>query len=211
MLSFKYSEYFKDTKIYKPVELRRIMQKQNLDLVTLYAKAVVLANKRHDGQIRKVSGEPYFMHPLRVSERVGMMFKEHKDIEILRIVAILHDLLEDTETTDKELLKLFGEKITTLVKGLSENKKLPTRNDAHKEFLGRLKTSVDSIKLIKLCDIQDNLDTIDGNVSWKGFLQRSKEILENMSVIDEDNKRIFEVQKKSTLNKINQELQKRVV
>lgn len=185
-----------------------IMHKQNLDLITLYAKAVVLANKRHEGQIRRVSGEPYFMHPLRVSERVGTTFEKHKNIDVLRITAILHDLLEDTQTTEQELSETFGKEITTLVKELSENKKLP-RWEAHKEFLERLNATKEDVKLIKLCDIQDNLDTIDGNISWQGFLQRSKEILENMTVTGEDYKDIFELQKKNTLHKINQELQKR--
>jgi len=186
-----------------------IMHKQNLDLITLYAKAVVLANKRHDGQTRKVNGEPFVTHPLRVSEIVLQNFKEHQEVETMRLVAVLHDLLEDTNTTEQELEQIFGKKVSEMVKALSENKSLPTRKESYAEYLGRLIIAEDSVKIIKLCDIQDNLSTIDDNVYWKAFLERSKQTLEKLNLRDERMNKKYSKIKEKLLQKIIKELEKR--
>tara|TARA_B110000503_G_C7044279_1_gene369564 strand:+ start:52 stop:609 length:558 start_codon:yes stop_codon:yes gene_type:complete len=60
----------------------------------------VLATRLHGGQKRKYSGDPYVSHTFRVSDTV----KENGGDEAMIYAAILHDVLEDTPTTESELL-----------------------------------------------------------------------------------------------------------
>ncbi len=169
---------------------------------SLYAKAVILAYERHKGQERKVNGEQYINHPLRVSELIIQNFPDHKRLLDIRIVALLHDLLEDTNTTKKELEEKFGEKIAELVVNLTEDKKILDKDERHKEHLKKLKIASDDAKIVKLCDIADNVSTVNEEHRWKGYLARSKITLENINV--KENKEEFEKLKEQTLKKIQE-------
>ena len=63
-----------------------------------YAAAVKLAATKHEGQYRKISGLPYISHPLAVADKF--------DDEDHKIVAVLHDTIEDTDLTISELIDL---------------------------------------------------------------------------------------------------------
>ena len=67
-------------------------------------KALILAERLHDGQSRR-SGEPYIIHPVRVAN--GLISLGIVDESIL-IAALLHDILEDTEITEKQLITEHG-------------------------------------------------------------------------------------------------------
>ena len=75
-------------------------------------KAIALATQRHAGQMDK-AGQPYIQHPLRVMNSV--------DLEDAKIVAVLHDILEDTETTVQELRALgFKAQIIEAINALTK-------------------------------------------------------------------------------------------
>jgi (p)ppGpp synthase/HD superfamily hydrolase len=76
----------------------------------LVLKALNFATEKHKGQVSK---DPYISHPLKVSYLLAS-FKQSKKIDELLCAALLHDTLEDTETSFNELAKEF----TTLVAGL---------------------------------------------------------------------------------------------
>ena len=82
----------------------------------LIDKAARFAAVKHDGQYRKGSNIPYITHPFGVA----MILMEEKQPEKLIAAALLHDTLEDTEATEEELFKHFGEEILMLVKAASE-------------------------------------------------------------------------------------------
>ena len=65
--------------------------------------AIIYASKKHDGQTRK-DGTPYIYHPLRVAEKL----KSDGWPETVQITALLHDVLEDTNTSKAELVAIFG-------------------------------------------------------------------------------------------------------
>lgn len=107
-------------------------------------KAIALAVEKHTGQ-RDKYGRPYILHPLRV-----MM---QQDNETDQIVAILHDVVEDSEVTLADLREMgFDEIIIAALDGV-------TRRDeeTYEEFVDRTLQNPISCR-IKLADLQDNMD-----------------------------------------------------
>ena len=154
----------------------------NLDLIK---HAEEFAGKKHKGQFRKNKSEPYVNHPLRVGELVRKFKKSHK-IEELVSAGILHDTLEDTNTTLEELRENFGELIASIVFEL-------TSNPLEIEKLGKTKYLSDKLSsnekvsnwalVIKLADRLDNVSDLV-NCSDENFVKRykdeTKEILKNL-------------------------------
>ena len=77
--------------------------------------ALAFATKKHEGQTRKL-GEPYITHPIAVAE---MMVKKGLSEDYI-IAAIFHDLLEDTDATEKEISDIGGKAVLEAVKLLTK-------------------------------------------------------------------------------------------
>ncbi|RLE23474.1 MAG: GTP pyrophosphokinase, partial [Acidobacteria bacterium] len=75
----------------------------------LLRHAYVFAATRHQGQVRR-SGEAYLVHPLTVAWILAQMELD----EVAIAAGLLHDLLEDTETTEVELEAQFGSDVSRL-------------------------------------------------------------------------------------------------
>lgn len=82
-----------------------------------YEKALAYASKKHEGQYR-IGGLPYITHPIAVAKIVR---EKGGDTDAV-ITALFHDLLEDTDATDEEILSLGNEKILHSVKLLTKKK-----------------------------------------------------------------------------------------
>lgn len=112
--------------------------------MTTLEKAISLASQYHAGQVDK-GGNPYILHPLRVMLNVNTMTE--------KIVAVLHDIIEDTEMTADELRNHgFSDAIIQAVLALT---KLPneTRVDA------AYRAAKNPIaRVVKLADVSDNMD-----------------------------------------------------
>lgn len=120
-------------------ELRRQAEETRL-----FFSALEIAFKAHDGQFDK-TGQPYILHPLRV------MLRAETTAE--RIVALLHDVLEDCpEWTTERLSGLFPQHYVAAIQAL-------TRRDqeSYADFIARVKTDRLAAN-VKLMDIADNLD-----------------------------------------------------
>ena len=100
--------------------LARIRQYHKADDLDIVEKAYRYAMKKHEGQTRK-SGEPYFTHPAQVAYILAEMELDPQSI----CAALLHDVVEDTDTTHEELAEEFGETITMLVDGVTKLNKIP--------------------------------------------------------------------------------------
>lgn len=83
----------------------------------LYRKAYDLAERRHRGQTR-IGGEPYITHP----EGVAQIVREHGYGIQYQITALFHDLLEDTDAQEQEILEIGGQKVLDAVKLLTKEK-----------------------------------------------------------------------------------------
>ncbi|CRL03723.1 CLUMA_CG016501, isoform A [Clunio marinus] len=127
----------------------------NHETIQLYTKAMDFAAVKHRDQRRKDASEtPYINHPIGVA---NILTSEGKcfDFEVL-IAALLHDTVEDTDTTFSEIETLFGEKIANIVKEVTDDKTLPkmTRKELQIE---KAKTASTKAKLVKLADKLYNL------------------------------------------------------
>ncbi|MCB9822693.1 bifunctional (p)ppGpp synthetase/guanosine-3',5'-bis(diphosphate) 3'-pyrophosphohydrolase [Candidatus Nomurabacteria bacterium] len=128
-------------------------------------KAIDFASVKHNGQLR-ASGEPYITHPLSVA---SILIDWQVDLDSV-IAAILHDTLEDTDTTLQEIEDNFGKDIAFLIdgvtkvsaarKGMREIKSyLPKTRDNLSKFL--IAIGKDSrVLVIKLADRLHNLRTL---------------------------------------------------
>ena len=90
----------------------------------LIRKAFDVALEAHQG-VRRKSGEPYIFHPIAVAKIV----KEDIGIGVTGIVcALLHDVVEDTEITLKDIEELFGKKVASIIDGLTKISELFDQN-----------------------------------------------------------------------------------
>ena len=104
--------------------------------------ALQIAAKAHEGQKDK-SGEPYILHPLRVMRNV--------EGEEAQIVAILHDVIEDTAVKADDLRHAgFSEKIVAAVLSVTHNE-----DESYTDYVIRCKAN-EIGKQVKLADLEDN-------------------------------------------------------
>ncbi|WP_218354431.1 bifunctional GTP diphosphokinase/guanosine-3',5'-bis pyrophosphate 3'-pyrophosphohydrolase [Alteromonas lipotrueiana] len=128
--------------------------------VHLVQEAFILAHEAHDGQMRS-SGDPYITHPVAVA---GILADMHLDHETL-MAALLHDVIEDTHFSEKDLADAFGNTVAELVEGVSKLDKLAFSNkqEAQAEnFRKMMMAMVQDIRviLIKLADRTHNMRTL---------------------------------------------------
>jgi guanosine-3',5'-bis(diphosphate) 3'-pyrophosphohydrolase len=125
----------------------------------LILKACDFAKKAHEGQLRK-SGEPYYNHVFATGFNLAIL---HMDAETIA-AGIMHDVLEDTKVTAEEMKKEFGERIVSLVQGVTKLGKLRYSGaERHVESLRKFFVAMaDDIRVvvIKLCDRLHNVQTL---------------------------------------------------
>lgn len=125
-------------------------------------EAIAFAAERHKGQVRKSSVTPYIMHPLEVAAIIASL----TDDEEIMIAGLLHDTVEDTDTTPQEITERFGERVAQLVNRETENKRsdLPpgaTWKIRKEETLAVLKNSTDTaVKIMWLADKLSNARSV---------------------------------------------------
>ena len=149
------------------VAARRCKDESEVDIVR---KAFEFANQAHKN-VRRRSGEPYMLHPIAVARivvtEIGLGCKSI-------CAALLHDVVEDTSYTVEDIRNLFGDKIATLVDGLTKIKTVLDNEDRKGEaasteslqaenFKRILLTLNDDVRvvLIKLADRLHNCRTIE--------------------------------------------------
>ena len=106
-------------------------------------QAIRLSTIWHKGQKRNFSDTPYITHPLRVMRDVGSTTQ--------KIIAVLHDVLEDTDATQQDIRYEFGDEIT--------NKVLKLTHENGVSYLDYIKIIMEDEDCIavKIADILDNL------------------------------------------------------
>lgn len=117
----------------------------------LYEITKVYAKAAHDaaGQTRKVSGDPYWVHPIGVAEIVARYTDDISTIQ----GALLHDVIEDTCIIHEHLVDVFGQEVADIVQGCSDpqqkdpNIPRSVRKRINREHAARQNAKVQNIKV----------------------------------------------------------------
>ncbi|NOZ94479.1 MAG: bifunctional (p)ppGpp synthetase/guanosine-3',5'-bis(diphosphate) 3'-pyrophosphohydrolase [Acidobacteria bacterium] len=137
----------------------------------LLRHAYVFAANRHQGQVRR-SGEAYLIHPLSVAWILADMELD----EVAIAAGLLHDILEDTETSPEEMELEFGPVVTRLVVALTKLSSFESKYESREateaeNFRRLLLASTDDVRviLVKLADRLHNMRTL-------GFLRPERQV-----------------------------------
>jgi GTP diphosphokinase / guanosine-3',5'-bis(diphosphate) 3'-diphosphatase len=129
--------------------------------IALIEKAYKKADQMHEGQLRK-SGEAYLIHPIEVAKILADLGMDENTI----VAGLLHDAVEDTPYTTKDIKRDFGEEVALLVDGVTklgslvyESKEERQAENLRKMFLAMSKDI--RVLIIKLADRLHNLRTIN--------------------------------------------------
>lgn len=124
-------------------------------------QAFLFAQKLHEGQYR-ISEEPYIMHPVEVAKILADLKMDTSTI----IAALLHDILEDTETTPEEIGNLFSKDVLNLVQGVTKLGKFQFKSTEERQaenFRRMFIAMASDIRIIflKLADRLHNMRTLN--------------------------------------------------
>jgi len=124
----------------------------------LITHALRFAAERHSSQRRKGQAkEPYVNHLAEVSELVADA-TEGKDVNLIA-AALLHDTIEDTETSSDELVATFNNDIAQLVADVTDDKSLPKQDQKNLQVVNSRAQNM-RVKLLKLADKTSNLRSL---------------------------------------------------
>ncbi|QIC04487.1 guanosine-3',5'-bis(diphosphate) 3'-pyrophosphohydrolase [Brevibacillus sp. 7WMA2] len=147
--------------------------------MNMAVEAVLLATKAHANQQDK-GGQPYILHPLRV-----MMYMPSDEA---RAVAVLHDVLEDTDVTVDDLrVAGFPKEVVEAVMILTKNPK-----EEYDSYITRVKHN-QLARAVKIADIKDNLDLTriaEPTEDDLACIEKYKRALKELEADDENNQKV---------------------
>lgn len=139
--------------------------------VNLSRDALPFCVAKHLKQKRD-DGEPYYFHPIRVAAYANTFIAGYNE-QLVRNIALLHDVLEDTDTSETELINEFGEFVTQHVVELTNvytKASYPALNRKQRKSreMDRLSECSILTKQIKLCDCLDNISSykVASNINY---------------------------------------------
>ncbi|SDJ67220.1 RelA/SpoT family protein [Alkalibacterium thalassium] len=148
-------------KDYTPQEVIALcLTYMNSEHVAFVKKAFDLADKAHEGQMRK-SGEAYIMHPVQVA---GILAELRMD-PVTVATGFLHDVVEDTDYTYQDLSEIFSPEVADLVDGVTKLGKIKFKSkqehqaENHRKMLLAMAQDV-RVVLVKLADRLHNMRTL---------------------------------------------------
>lgn len=165
-------------------------------------KAFFYAKSAHKGQTRS-DKSPYIRHPARVAAIVKK-YKTSKSIDALLSAAYLHDTIEDTETTEKDIKELFGGLVSSLVKELTSDKDAIDKVGKTQYLIDKMSNMSSWGLVIKLADRLDNVSDIR---TAKSATWRNKYKNETINILNqlEQNRELT-----NTHKKIIEEIRKKI-
>lgn len=143
----------------------------------LIKRAYDLSRQKHGGQ-KRLSGEPFFIHPFSVACITAELGMDSESIA----ATLLHDAVEDTDLTLDDVRREFGDTIAMLVDGVTKLGKINyvSKEELQAENVRKMLIAMSEdirVIIIKLCDRLHNMRTIDAQSEQKQ-LEKSKETLE---------------------------------
>ncbi len=140
----------------------------------LLVKSLAFAAGKHRNQRRKnVAAFPYINHPISL---VNILCNEAQitDINVI-CAALLHDTVEDTETTADELVAEFGQVICDIVMEVTDDKSIEVRQKRKQLQIEHASQISDQAKLLKLADKISNLRDLVNDPPAKWSIERQRE------------------------------------
>jgi GTP diphosphokinase / guanosine-3',5'-bis(diphosphate) 3'-diphosphatase len=126
------------------------------DATAALLEAVAFAAEKHRDQRRKdADASPYINHPI---ELATLLKRQGIDDVVVLCASLLHDTVEDTNTTPDELRRSFGDAVTQVVLEVTDDTSLPklTRKQLQIDHAGTLSTRARLVKLAdKICNLRD--------------------------------------------------------
>lgn len=160
-------------------------------------EAMDFAARKHRMQRRKdVHASPYINHPIALA-RLLRIEAGVTDVEVL-CAALLHDTVEDTDTTPEELAAKFGRHIADIVAEVTDDKKLP--KEVRKQLQVHHAPSLTAkAKLVKLADKTCNLRDMDVSppAGWslerrRGYFEWAKQVVDGLRGTHPKLERLFD-------------------
>jgi len=145
-------------------------------------QAIAFAAIAHAGQRRKYTGDPYIVHPLEVMSIVRTV----SDREDMAVAAVLHDVVEDTPVTLREIERRFGASVSLFVDELTEVATTGNRAQRKAAECRRLNQVSAEAQTIKVADLISNTRTIaryDPNFA-KVYLTEKRALLDVLNEAD---------------------------
>ncbi|MDP6641767.1 MAG: HD domain-containing protein [Candidatus Nanoarchaeia archaeon] len=161
-------------------------------------KALFYAYEKHKKDKRKGTTIPYIVHPVDVA---SILIKERNHSKVsdeLIAAGLLHDVVEDTETSFKDIEKEFGKKVMILVKAASEPEKhkVESEKEKRKSWKGRKEHTIELIKKekrdAKLLSCADKLANIRDMINDK-FTGNEKEFWKRFNTSPEETKWYYQI------------------
>jgi len=164
--------------------LKESAEQEKHDLISLLFKALAFSAEKHRTQKRKdIDKSPYINHPIALA---NILAKRWVIDENVLCAAILHDTIEDTKTTADELRKNFGEKITSIVLEVSDDKSIEKEERKQLQIDHAASLSKEA-KLVKLADKIANITDIINTppVNWskerkQDYFTWAKAVVDNL-------------------------------
>ena len=147
--------------IFLELKEKLVTQNRPLEDIEKIEQAYLYAKKLHEGQYR-ISEEPYIIHPVEVAK---ILVDLKADADTL-VAALLHDVLEDTDTPPEEIEKKFSKEVLTLVQGVTKLGKLQFKSTEERQaenFRRMFIAMANDIRIIflKLADRLHNMRTLN--------------------------------------------------
>ena len=164
--------------------LKEAAETEKAQSLSLLFKALAFSAEKHTKQRRKdIEESPYINHPIALANILAQRWVIDENV---LCAAILHDTLEDTETTANELREHFGEKITSIVLEVTDDKSLEksVRKQKQVEHAASISHEAKLVKLAdKIANITDIINTPPADWSSerkKDYFNWAKAVVDNL-------------------------------
>ena len=161
-----------------------------MNIQEVYQKAIAFAGTQHKNQLVPGSSSNYVVHLSNVAMEVLVAHKANPDFNLVYAVqvALLHDVLEDTDTSYECLQKTFGNAVASGVLALTKNEELISKSLQMRDSLQRIRQQCKEVSIVKLADRITNLQ--EPPPHWteekkQNYLHEAKEIATTLGEANE--------------------------
>ena len=158
----------------------------------LVIDALKFASEKHKGQVRRGSGLPYVTHPIIVMELVQVFKGGSSHIDELKCAALLHDTLEDTDTSYIEIERNFGPMVASIVMELTSDPVAIKEMGKNKYLMNKMVKMSRYAFVIKLIDRLSNIMDQPGEAYAQKTLVMTSFLRKNRPDITDRQNRIMD-------------------